>query len=319
MLTFPDFSQKRIVIVGNNGNVTSNLKFYNSNIRLYYGEKFIDQVSCYSVICLFIVGDTTLTTKLIKKAKEYGISIFLLSNNLKNYAEIFSSAEGNYKLRQKQYQTSEQSELVLSRLIVKNKIKNQLLLLQEKNINEFNKKFNSILENIDSVDDRQLLLGIEGNTSSLYFGAIYKDHDWHRRAPQAKEDPLNLLLDVGYTLIFNYIDSVLHLFGFDTYKGFYHKLFFERRSLSCDMMEPLRPIIDRQILKMFNLKQINEKDFYLKDCSYSFKDFESANKYSNHILEAVLKQKEPIYDFVYSFYRHIQEPEKHNFIEFSPL
>ena len=58
---------------------------------------------------------------------------------------------------------------------------------------------------------------------------------------------------------FNCMDSLLRLYGFDTYKGFYHKLFFQRKSLACDVMEPFRCVIDKQILKAFNLGQIDEK------------------------------------------------------------
>lgn len=317
MLTLPDFKEKKIVIVGNKDGLTSNLKFHNSNIRLYHSDKFVDQVSCYSVLSLFIIGDMTITTKLIKKLKEYGISIFFLSRNLKLYAEIFSASEGNYLLRQTQYQLSELKNLELSKIIVKNKINNQLVVLNQNSCDSTVKNsFSDIINSINSVTDRQVLLGIEGNASNIYFKNIFKNYDWLRRAPQIKEDPINLLLDIGYTLIFNFVDSIIHLFGFDTYKGFYHQLFFERRSLSCDLMEPIRPLIDKQVLKMLHLKQINDKDFILHNGSYKFKDYSIANKYICSLADNILKQKESIYKYIYSFYKHIQNPEKYKFIPF---
>jgi CRISPR-associated protein Cas1 len=60
----------------------------------------------------------------------------------------------------------------------------------------------------------------------------------------------------------------LRLYGFDVYKGFYHKLFFNRKSLASDIMEPFRCVIDKALLKAFNLKQINEKDFKIVDGRY---------------------------------------------------
>ena len=68
-------------------------------------------------------------------------------------------------------------------------------------------------------------------------------------------------MDIGYTQIFNFIDSILRLYGFDTYKGVYHKLFFARKSLACDIEEPFRSIIDKALLKAHNLNQINPDDF----------------------------------------------------------
>jgi CRISPR-associated protein Cas1 len=316
MLTLPDFKEKKIVIVGNKDGITNNLKFHNSNIRLYKKDKFIDQVSCHSIICLFIIGDTTITTKLIKKLKEYGVSIFFLTRNLKLYAEMFSTAEGNYLLRQKQYQLSESKNLDLSKFIIKNKINNQMVVLRQESKLNYKKEFDQIIKNIEDTSNRQTLLGLEGNASNIYFKNIFKNYDWLRRAPQIKEDPTNLLLDVGYTLIFNFIDSIIHLFGFDSYKGFYHQLFFERKSLSCDLMEPVRPLIDKCILKMFHLKQINDKDFILQNGSFKFKEYPSANKYISNLAEEVLKQKESIYQYIYSFYRYIQNSEKYKFIPF---
>ena len=52
-------------------------------------------------------------------------------------------------------------------------------------------------------------------------------------------------MDIGYTYLFNFIDALLRLYGFDTYLGFYHKEFYQRKSLVCDVVEPFRCIIDK--------------------------------------------------------------------------
>lgn len=40
-----------------------------------------------------------------------------------------------------------------------------------------------------------------------------------------KCDPLNTLMDIGYTYLFNFADAHLRLYGFDTYMGVYHQVF----------------------------------------------------------------------------------------------
>ena len=90
--------------------------------------------------------------------------------------------------------------------------------------------------------------------------------------PGVKPDATNLLLDMGYTFLFNFIDALLLLFGFDSYKGCYHKLFFQRKSLSCDVVEPFRCIIEKQILKSYHLKQINKDDFFIEQWKYALKN-----------------------------------------------
>jgi len=108
-------------------------------------------------------------------------------------------------------------------------------------------------ESISDVEAVDSLRGLEGNASKLFFSAYFKEIGRHRRAPRTKEDILNLLLDIGYSYLYRFIESNLNLYGFDIYKGFYHTLFFERKSLVCDLVEPWRCIMEKKIRKMYNL------------------------------------------------------------------
>ena len=85
---------------------------------------------------------------------------------------------------------------------------------------------------------------------------------WERRMPRCKNDIPNLLLDIGYTYLFNFIESLLSIYGFDLYCGVHHTFFYQRKSLVCDLVEPFRCIIDQRIRKAYTLKQVNEDDFF---------------------------------------------------------
>lgn len=314
MLTLPDFKEKKIVFISHFGDEPQEVKFGNSNIKLYKDEQCVHQISCYLVLSLFIIGHTTLTSELIRKAKEFGISIFLLTNSFETYAEIVSQAEGNYKLREVQYTVSKERVLEIAKYLVKNKIENQRTVLKQykKPIPEYNAE-----QNITQVNKIDELLGIEGSFASQYFKLLFNDIGWQRRAPRTKEDIPNLLLDIGYTFLFNYVDSLLRLFGFDTYKGFYHQLFFQRKSLSCDIMEPMRPLISKQLLKSYNLGQINEKDFDFRQGSYSFKNGSDRGKYVDIWFKAIMNQREAIYTYILGFYRYLLNPSKYPFPYFT--
>lgn len=304
MISPNDFKEKKIVVIDGFNQSINDIKFNNGNIRLYKNGKYIDQITCFSVISLLIIGEATLTTKIIENCRKYGISIFFLNRSLKFYAEIMSKADGNFVLRQKQYSLSQSKSLEISKLIVKNKIDNQFKLINKKN---------KSLEKIDSCNNFDELLGIEGNSANIYFQSLFKEIGWYRRAPQTREDIPNLLLDIGYSFLFNYVDSILKLFGFDTYKGIYHQLFFQRKSLSCDIMEPMRIIIDKQLIKSYHLKQINEKEFIFRNGSYEFKKYEYSKKYRNIFLDVISSQKENIYKYIYGFYRYMMNDEKYKF------
>ncbi|HOU75676.1 MAG TPA: CRISPR-associated endonuclease Cas1 [Candidatus Dojkabacteria bacterium] len=312
MLTLPDFKEKKILYISNIDDSLPNLlKFHNSNIRLYKDNKFVNQISIHLVFCVFICGTTSITTPLIRNLQEYGISIFLLTESLKPYAQINAQAEGNYILRKKQYTLADSSNLEIARSIVKNKVQNQisLLRLNKKKLPESIININSKIEKVKNIQE---LLGLEGSCAYKYYSLIFNNISWSRRAPRTKEDIPNLLLDIGYTFLFNYVGALLRLFGFDTYKGIYHQLFFQRESLPCDIMEPLRPLVDQQLIKSYNLKQIKEKDFKFKNGQY-FMNIKYNHHYTNIWFTMIMNNKEKIYKYIYGFYRYFMDRQKNKF------
>lgn len=315
MLSLPDFEEKKILSISAEYGHDNLLQLLNDNIRFVRDGEAINQISSHLVFAIFIVGDMSITTSLIKKLTSQGISVFFLNHNLGLRAAIMAEAEGNYLLRQKQYTWN--SDLEIAQNIVSNKIETQESILKNLNKTYDKKTFNNAKIMLKNVRDGQQLLGIEGNVGKIYFQSLFKDIGWVRRAPQTKEDISNLLLDIGYTYLFNYCDALLRLFGFDVYKGYYHQLFFQRKSLVCDIMEPMRPIIDYQLLKSFNLKQIKEKDFIFINGRFEFKEgFKTSKTYASIFLEAINEHKESIYKYVLSFYRHIMNGKKYQFPKF---
>jgi CRISPR-associated protein Cas1 len=316
MLFLNDFKEKKILLVQNN-ETEGIMRFRNENIIFEKEGKVVNQISCHKVFCIFIIGETSMTSVFIRNAIEFGISIFLLKYNLETYAYMGAKADGNYLLRIKQYQSTETQELLMAKNIVTNKLMNQLLLIKS-----INKKFpykeqkKTIIEKINNIKDDKELLGLEGNYSKVFFQTYFHDLHWYKRMPRVKVDEYNILLDIGYTFLFNFIDSLLMLYGFDTYKGFYHKLFFQRKSLPCDIMEPFRCIIEKQLLKSFNLGQIDKKDFKIIKGIYRL-DYNNSKKYTKIFLDCITNNKEEIFTYVYDFYKYQNNQEKNDFPYFS--
>ncbi len=307
MLHLPDFQHKQIVFIGlGDGEKVSTLKVKNENLVVYdqFGE-MVNQVNCSRLFAVFIMGEFTLTSVLIKKLLSYGVSIIMLNKyNFQVYAEIGAVAEGNYVLRFKQYAFDQ--DIIFSRKLVLNKIINQLSLLKEQKPDFFKSKsrqnyvkdFRNKIANYYSLDE---LMGAEGAFSKKYFRALFEKHDWFARMPRTKIDINNLLLDIGYTFLFNFVDSLLCLHGFDTYKGIYHQLYFQRKSLSCDLMEPFRCLIDKALLKAYALKQVKKSDFQKTKSGYYLK-FDYQKKYLKIFSEAIMERKEDVFKYVKAFY-----------------
>jgi CRISPR-associated protein Cas1 len=307
MLQLPDFKEKQIVFIGlNDAEKISTLRVKNENLVVYdqFGE-LMNQVSCSKLFAVFLMGEFSITSNLIKKLLSYGVSIIMTNKyNFKVYAEIGAVAEGNYWLRYKQYYFDK--DLEFARQLVLNKITNQLTLIKEVNPGffanksklNFIKEFKTKTQQAGAIDE---LMGIEGSFSKVYFNEIYGKHDWYKRMPRTKIDVNNLLLDVGYTLLFNFVDCLLKLHGFDTYKGIFHQLFFQRKSLTCDLVEPFRCLIDKALVRAYGLKQIKKSDFKKTKNGYYLK-FDVQKKYMRIFSEELMANKEEIFKYVKGFY-----------------
>jgi CRISPR-associated protein Cas1 len=308
MLSLPDFREKQIVFV--EADEAKRLQFRNDNLVIADEAGAVSyQVSCYKIFCVFILGEISITTVLIKQALSYGIAFIFMKKNFEVFATIGAETEGNFLLRMKQY--AHASSLAIAKQLVRNKVENQLQLL--KSLRGKDAALKKAIASVKKVSSRiataasnQQLLGYEGTISKEFFRAYFGSFGWYARLPRTKCDMLNTLLDIGYTYLFHFIDAHLRLYGFDTYKGFYHQDFYQRKSLVCDIVEPFRCIIDRALRNAFQLGQIDEKDFITKNRKYEL-DYRQSRKYAKIFLEAIMGRKEEIFLYLQSFYRCIMK------------
>lgn len=303
MLTLPDFKQKQIVFAFLS--YGEKIKFSNDNlIILDKDEKIKHQSTCYKLFALFVVGHITITSGLLQKSEKFGFSIVLLTHNLRVYGILGSKTEGNTLLRTKQYKYN---SLEIATRLVENKIYNQQATL--KKIRNKNEKIKNAIYKLEEYKTKLLenlqlkdLLGMEGIASRVYFSALFCDFNWSKRMPRAKLDITNCLLDIGYTILFNITEAMLNLYGFDVYYGVYHRQFYQRKSLACDLMEPFRPLVDYRIYKAYKLNQIKKEDFDLIQGKY-FIFGKKAQPYLQFILEILLKNKVEIFNYFQKYYR----------------
>lgn len=306
MLSLPDFREKKIVFAVCSGG--EKVSFKNDNLIIKDKEgKTLLQMTCYQIFSLFIIGPFLLTSGIIERAKRFGFSIFLMSRNFRVYETLTSETKGNFLLREKQYKNN---NLGIAKHLVSNKIHNQLQLLnmlrgEEKDnstIKQLRKYLHEVAQLKEDAGSLQQLLGWEGISSRIYFQSLFHFLNWKGRKPRVKHDICNVLLDIGYTYLFNIVEALLLLYGFDVYKGIYHQCFYQRKSLVCDLVEPFRVIIDRALRRAFRLKRIEEEDFYLEKHQYKLK-YKMNEKYMEIFSKEVQLYREQIFQYIQEFYR----------------
>ncbi len=303
MLSAPDFKQKKIIVaLLSHG---EKMSFKNDNIIITDANGIKHQSSCYRLFTVFIIGHITITSGLLQRAKKFGFSIVLMTHGLIPYGSWLAKAEGNVLLRKKQYQYQ---GTAIAQHLIKNKIEQQIKMLKKrrKKSPEMKKTIKSLEKYHDRLPDPdfgiQEILGVEGIASRVYFKQMFDEMDWKGRKPRVKHDITNLLLDIGYTQLFHFIDALLNLYGFDTYQGVYHQVFYQRKSLVCDLVEPFRPTVDQCIRKAYKLGQIHEEDFSFHNGQYKIFG-KQAQPYIALMLKSLLNNKQEIFLYIQSYYR----------------
>ena len=132
------------------------------------------------------------------------------------------------------------------------------------------------------------LLGIEGRSAQAYFNA-WKElpvgwrrnsrkpipGDWlkfhSRYSTQANRGqshnashPVNAMLNYAYAILESRVRSQVVALGYDPTIGFIHAYGETRAALVLDLMEPLRPVVDRAILGFVHAQSFNPSDFTIR-------------------------------------------------------
>lgn len=288
---------------------------HNRDLRVSNGEllledseesKTLTKLPFQKILALFVVGHIRITTPLIDKCKKFNVALIVVNQSFRPVFYWANAAEANYLLRQKQYQLSK-DDISIAKVLVANKISNQIETLKKSRkkdpLTQSSIAFcGECLDKLKTVDLYNSLMGVEGLASKIFFEAYYQDLNWKARKPRIKSDAINATLDIGYTILFNYIECFVRMFGFDPYIGVYHRLWFKRKSLVCDLMEPFRCIIDRAVRTAFNRKQFSEKDFEVMKGEYRLKISKNSD-YCKVFFDALVPYKQEFFRYMQSYYR----------------
>ena len=136
--------------------------------------------------------------------------------------------------------------------IIKHKIYNQAQLLKKLNIEGYEK----LLEYITDVKQGDFT-NREGHAAKVYFNLLF-GKDFLR----GKADNTNIALDYGYSILLSTFNREIVSKGYITQLGINHKNEFNQYNLSCDLMEPYRPLIDEIVYE--NRELVFGKEFKMK-------------------------------------------------------
>ncbi len=303
MLTYPDFKEKTVLI--NFSTEGQKFSFKNDNIVIHDSDgNLLHQNSCHKLLSLWVVGNGTISTGLLERSRKFGFPILMLNHSFRCIGAWNATTEGNVYLRKIQY---DYDDLIIAKHLIRNKLMNQKALLKSIRKKDTAQKeaitsLSLLLDKIDTTTELTQLMGIEGSAAKIYFQNWFDTLPWQGRKPRTKHDPINVVLDIGYTQLFYLIENMLNLYGFDIYQGVLHRTFYHRKSLVCDLQEPFRCVVDKVIKNAYNLSQLHEDDFTFEKGQYRL-DTQKAKAYTKWLLKGILEYKSDIFLYCQSYYR----------------
>ena len=124
--------------------------------------------------------------------------------------------------------------------IVTEKIQKQADLLRAKEKTEEASLLLSYLGEIAFYDETNR----EGHAAKVYFNALFG-----KEFSRSTDCVTNAALNYGYSLLLSAFNREIVANGYATQLGLFHNNMFNEFNLSCDLMEPFRPLVDAFVLE----------------------------------------------------------------------
>lgn len=190
-------------------------------------------------IAILIIESTTvsITTALIERLVEEKIKIIFSGKDHNPIGEIvnYYNKHNSVAIIRKQISWTESIKKKVWTEIIKEKIKNQAVLVSCESKEKSNLLLNYVLE-IKEGD----ISNREGHAAKVHFNTLF-GKDFIRNDDNA----INAMLNYGYTLLLSSFTREITASGYLTQIGIFYDNQFNYYNLASDLMEPLRPMIDR--------------------------------------------------------------------------
>ena len=236
-----------------------------------------------------ITTNCQINASAIKLAAENQVPIYIFNVlgqvQARMWSPYFSNTADLRKLQLKFCDTSAATQWIISLLKRKSTLQIQTLKQSGKNrtgllpqiekdivamadfISSFEAQGNFLLE-----DCRNTILGIEGNLSKMYFRNLSAlmpvPFQFEKRSRQPALDYFNAALNYLYGMTYSVVESGVFAKGFDPFAGYLHTDDYLKTSLVFDLIEPVRPFIDRLLIEIINAGLLTAAHFEQKQQGY---------------------------------------------------
>lgn len=202
------------------------------------------RISLSEVDTILIESTTvSLTTGLILELSRRKIKLIFCDEKHNPFAELidyYGSVDSSLRIRE-QIEWPDKIKTAVWTSIVRAKLSRQRDLLLEKEKTEAAGLLDSYLNDLLPGDPSNR----EGHAAKVYFNALFG-----QGFSREQESPTNAALNYGYSILLSTFNKEITSRGYLTQLGLFHSNQFNPFNLSSDLMEPFRPLVDRQVLAL---------------------------------------------------------------------
>jgi len=246
------------------------------------GSTVLHTLHMFKLDQLVLCGNVFLTPPATFYLLAQGVDTVFMTANGRYRGRLQPPHSKNITLRCEQFKKLSDTQFCLStgKQIVAGKINNLRASLMRLNrsreglaLEDQILSLKKLAEKSQEAADLDSLRGFEGRSAVVYFqgfaqGFLTAGVTFDKRVRRPPTDPVNALLSLGYTLLFNTVTAAVGMVGFDPYLGALHSVDYGRPSLPLDLMEEWRPVIvDAIVLSVFNTRVITPNDFVITQAS----------------------------------------------------
>lgn len=238
-------------------------------------DKILADVSSMKLQGVLVYGNIQVSTQCLRNLLDQGVWLSFFSRDGQYKGRLQPPAESGGKLRAQQWERSRDTAFCLdfARAVIRGKILAQLDVAARysknylaETLGETHLSLRQSLDRLPSVAAVSELRGVEGAASRAYFELFRRcnrsELPFEGREKRGAADPINSLLNFGYTLLTRELNGLIESAGLDPSIGFYHTLDYDRPSLACDWVEEFRHVVvDRFVLNLINRGVIKTEHF----------------------------------------------------------
>lgn len=239
------------------------------------GRNILRDIPAIRVDRIVLFGNVHITTPAVAYALNEGIDVAFLSSRGTYRGRLQPEWGKDANLRQQQYRVfvDPHRRLLLARQIVRGKVRNMASLCRRQRPRRTTDALRAVARHLVELSEKAArapstpsLRGLEGAATAAFYRAfsslLSPQLGFQGRNRRPPRDPVNALLSLGYTLLYNTCYATINTVGLDPYLGFFHETRRGHAALASDLMEEWRPlIVDSLVLSLVNHRELGPEQF----------------------------------------------------------